>query len=75
MKPGDYAWLAMAAGVALYELGAPDGELLSQAVDRYRARRPIATYAVIAYLAGHLARIWPRHLDPLCRLSVWAGRE
>lgn len=74
MRPGDYAWVAMAAGVILYEYRAPHDELLSQACDRYRARRPLLTYGVIVYLAGHLARIWPRQLDPLTRISDRAGR-
>ena len=75
MRSGDYAWLAMAAAILVYEIAAPRGELLTQAADRYRARRPIATHLVIAYLAGHLTRTWPRRLDPLTRLSAWAGRE
>lgn len=75
MRSGDYAWLAMAAAILVYEVAAPRGELLTQAADRYRARRPVATYLVIAYIAGHLTRIWPQRLDPLTRLSSWAGRE
>lgn len=75
MRSGDYAWLAMAAAILAYELGAPRGELLTQAADRYRARRPLLTYAVITYIAAHLARIWPQRLDPLTRAAAWAGRE
>lgn len=68
MKSGDYAWIALAAGVAAYELGAAlhrDGELLSEACDRYRRRHPVITYTTIAYFAGHLARVWPHRIDPL----------
>lgn len=74
MRPGDIAWLAIAAAITAYELGAPQGELLSEACDRYRQRRPTATYATIIYLAGHLTRLWPRHLDPLCIITTHAGR-
>lgn len=74
MKPGDWAWTALAAGVIAYEIFAPKGELLSQAADRYRTHQPIPTYLIIAYIAGHLARIWPQRIDPLCRLTAWAGR-
>jgi hypothetical protein len=74
MKPGDWAWVALATAILAYELRAPKGELLSQACDRYRTRRPIATHAIIIYLAGHLTRTWPRTIDPLCRLTAWAGR-
>ena len=76
MRSGDVAWIATAAGITAYEIGAAlkHGELLSEACDRYRARRPITTYTAIIYLAGHLARLWPRHLDPLCLIAA-AGRR
>ena len=74
MRSGDIAWLAMALGVIAYEIGAPRGELLSEACDRYRARRPVATYAAIIFVAGHLARIWPRRIDPLCIVAEGARR-
>lgn len=72
MKTGDYAWLTLAAGVTAYEIAAalhPHTELLSEAVDRYRGARPIATYAAVVYLAGHLTRVWPQRWDPLSRIS------
>lgn len=68
MRSGDYAWLGIAIGVAAYEIGAAlhrDGELLSEACDRYRRKHPAITYGTITYLAGHLTRVWPRRLDPL----------
>lgn len=77
MKSGDIAWLAMAVGVFAYELAAAitdDGELLSEAVDRYRAAHPVVTYGGIIYIAGHLARVWPRRIDPLCVLATVADR-
>lgn len=77
MKSGDYGWIALAVGVAAYEIGAAihrDGELLSEACDRYRAAHPAITYGGITYLAGHLARIWPRHLDPLCVIAHHLSR-
>lgn len=74
MKPGDIAWTALAAGVIAYELRAPHGELLSEAVDRYRARRPLVTHAAVIYVAGHLVRVWPARVDPLTRLAEWMRR-
>ena len=65
MRAGDYAWVALAVSVAVYEWLAPPNELMSQACDRYRSRRPIATYTAIVYLAAHLGRVWPRRIDPL----------
>lgn len=72
MKPGDYAWITLAVGVAAYELAAAlddGGELLSEACDRYRTNHPVITYGGIIYLAGHLTRIWPQRIDPLHRLA------
>lgn len=74
MKSGDWAWIALGAAVVAYEVFSPHGELLSEACDRYRQSQPIPTYLVIAYLAGHLARIWPERIDPLTRLTDWLGR-
>lgn len=77
MKPADWAWLAVAAGVLAYELAAArrsDWELLSEAADRYRGAHPIATHAVVAYLAAHLTRLVPKQIDPLHRMAARASR-
>jgi len=74
MKHGDAAWATLALGVLLYECCAPPGQLLSEAVDKYRERHPILTNSVIVFLAGHLLRIWPRHIDPLHQLAVRVNR-
>lgn len=72
MRSGDYAWLALVLGVTAYEIKAAldgGGELLSEACDRYRHAHPIITTTTIVYVAGHLARVWPRRVDPLCLLA------
>lgn len=77
MKPADWAWTAVAAGVLAYELTAGhrrDWELLSEACDRYRNRHPIVTTGVVVYLAAHLTRAIPRRIDPLHQLARW-GRS
>jgi hypothetical protein len=74
MKHADAAWATLALGVLLYECCAPPGQLLSEAVDKYRERHPILTNSVIVFLAGHLLRIWPRHIDPLHQLAVRVNR-
>lgn len=74
MRHGDYAWLALAVAILGYEALAPSGELLTQACDRYRRRHPVLTHLVIAYLAGHLTRLWPIRIDPLHQFAVRAGR-
>ena len=77
MKHADWAWLALAAGVVAYELAAArrsEWELLSEAADRYRHHHPILTPAIVAYLAAHLTRLIPKRIDPLHRVTAWAGR-
>jgi hypothetical protein len=69
MKPSDYAWLTISVGIITYEIKSPPGELLSQAVDRYRRRHPIATDIAIIYIAAHLLRRWPQRIDPLHRIA------
>lgn len=72
MKPADRAWLTLLAAVIGYETAAairPDWELLSEAADRYRRRRPILTHLTVGYLAAHLLRRWPARYDPLHRLA------
>lgn len=74
MKAGDWAWLALAVGILGYEAAAPRGQLLSERVDAYRASHPTITLALLVYIPLHLARLWPRRLDPLHRLAVKLGR-
>jgi hypothetical protein len=69
MRHGDYAWAALAVGVIAYEVKAPSGELMSQAVDRYRNRHPYITNAAVCYIALHLLRAIPQSIDPLHQLA------
>jgi hypothetical protein len=72
VKHADIAWIALAAGIAIYEASCPPGQLLSEAVDRYRSRHPFITNGVIFYLSMHLLRQWPRRLDPLHQIAARA---
>lgn len=78
MRPADYAWLAIGAAVIGYEIAAAtrrDWELLSEAADRYRRTRPVATHLGVIYLAGHLLRRWPARIDPLHQMAQgWRAR-
>lgn len=67
MKPADWAWVAVAAGVLTYEIVAARKrwELLSEASDRYRQQHPYLTYGLVGYLAAHLTRLIPKPIDPL----------
>lgn len=69
MRHGDYAWITLAVGVLTYEIVAPPGQLLSEAMDKYREKHPVATAAAVIYVASHLLRVWPTPLDPLSQAA------
>lgn len=69
MRHGDWAWITLAVGVLSYEIMAPPGQLLSEAVDKYRARHPWVTVLAVGYVATHLLRVWPAPIDPLHQLA------
>lgn len=68
LKQGDYGWLALAAGIAAFEVCSD--ELLSEACDRYLLRRPWMTRAAIFLTAAHLANLLPPAADPYARLFL-----
>jgi hypothetical protein len=64
----------LVAGVLAYDVLCPNGELLSQSVDRSLVRRPWLTRLAVVYVAAHLLNVVPQKLDPLHRLSTIFGR-
>lgn len=68
MRPADRAWLTMATGILAYELQAVEGELLSEAADRYMLSHPWITRTVVAAVGMHLCNGLPEQLDPLHHL-------
>lgn len=67
MKPADWAWVGIGITVLAYEAVAArkEWDLLSEAVDKYRAAHPWLTVGLVGYLAAHLVRLIPKPLDPL----------
>lgn len=65
LRPADRAWLALAGGVAVYELAASEGELLSEAADRYMLTHPWITRAIVIAVGMHLCNAVPDRYDPL----------
>lgn len=63
-SPADKAWLALVVGILVYEIAAPAGELMSEGMDRYRARHPWLATSAIVITAAHLLRLMPARLDP-----------
>ena len=65
MRPSSKAWAALAAYVIIYNLSAPEGEMLSERCDRWQEARPWLTRAVITLVAVHLANGVPQSIDPV----------
>lgn len=67
---GEHAWAALGVAVVVYEVLAPPGELLSEAVDRFLERHPWATRATVGIVALHLLNLLPNKVDPIHRLAT-----
>jgi hypothetical protein len=67
MRYSTKAWLGLGAYVVVTEVCAPEGELLSQAVDRWLEKHPARTVSAltIAGIALHLLNLLPEKYDPL----------
>src|SRR4029453_14872297 len=65
MRNSDRAWLALAGGVAAYDLIATDNELLSDAARRYFKSQPVATASMILMIGLHLIGGLPHWCDPV----------
>ena len=67
MRASEKAWLGLAAGVIAYDVLCPEGETLSEGVDR-ALERPVyrtVTMGAIAIVGAHLINILPTKIDPL----------
>lgn len=73
METGDYAWLALAAGVAAYDVRCPRGQMLSERSASYSERHRVLWTTTVVYFAGHLLHVWGPN-DPLTRLAKAFGR-
>lgn len=60
MRAGDRAWIILGVGVVAYEASAADGELMSEAADRWLEHHPWLVRAAVFLLAAHVANA----LDP-----------
>ena len=65
MRDSDRAWVALAGGVAAYDLIATDDEQLTNAARRYFKSQPIATASMILATALHLVGGIPPWCDPI----------
>lgn len=62
-------WLAVGALVTAYELSCPEGELLSEGVDRAMEDHPYLVAGAIGITALHLANLLPEQIDPFHQLT------
>lgn len=67
MRASEKAWIGLAAGVFAYDVLCPEGETLSEGVDRAleRPRARFATIGAIAITGAHLLNVIPEKIDPL----------
>lgn len=63
-----HLWLIVGAVVVAAELVAPEGELLSEGVDRALERHPWLVRLAIEVTARHLLNELPPHLDPFTHI-------
>lgn len=68
MRNSDRAWLALAAGVAAYDLVATDEEQLTNAARRYFKSQPVTTASMIVMTGLHLIGGIPQWCDPFALL-------
>lgn len=71
------AWAVLAAGIALYDLTCPNGQMLSEGVDRALERGPAAkaaTLGLIGITALHLANAIPERYD-IFKVGIDAARR
>ncbi|MFC4373359.1 hypothetical protein ACFO5K_04540 [Nocardia halotolerans] len=67
-----HLWLVLVGVVTVLEVIAPEGELLSEGVDRGLEEHPLLVRAAIIITALHLINGLPQQLDPFARLPrVW----
>jgi hypothetical protein len=65
VRNSDQAWVALAGGVAAYDLIATDDEQLTNAARRYFRSQPIASESMILVTALHLVCGIPPWCDPI----------
>jgi hypothetical protein len=65
MRNSDRAWVALAGGIAAYDLIATDDEQMTNAARRYFKSQPIATASLVLMTGLHLVGGIPPWCDPI----------
>lgn len=74
MRAGDRAWIILGVGVVAYEVSAAEGELMSEAADRWLEHHPWLVRAAVFLLAAHIANALDPRYDPVHRLHTLRRR-
>lgn len=70
MSTGLRAWIVLGAAVTVYEVFAPEGELLSEVVDRGLVSHRLLTAGAVLVTAAHLLNVLPKCVDPFAYLAM-----
>jgi hypothetical protein len=74
LAPSDMAWIVLVVGIIVYELLAKDGELLSEASDRYCRQPGLKGWLVRGFVfatAAHVAHVLPHRFDLFHWDAAW----
>lgn len=76
-RPSTLAWVGLAASVAAYDILCPEGETMSEGVDRALETRVgrVLALGAIAVTSCHLANILPQRYDPFHQALKWRIME
>lgn len=76
-SPAKAAWIGLGVGVSVYEMLCPDGQTLSEEVDRVLENPRVKYLALgaIAVTAAHLANVLPEQIDPFEQVLSKARRR
>lgn len=55
----------LGALIVIWEVGCPEGELLSEAMDRWIVSHPVMIRVGVVAMAVHLANLVPPNVDPI----------
>jgi hypothetical protein len=72
---GEKAWACLGLVIVVYEIVAPENELLSEVVDRFLVSHPIVTRTIVIGLALHLINLLPEQIDPLHHTAIAVRRH
>jgi hypothetical protein len=67
--PSNKAWLTLGVAVAAYDYFAPEGETMSEAVDRAILKHPLITITTVGLVALHLLNVLPPTVDPIHQIA------